>query len=452
MDQEARMSGARTAMGMNGMEVHPFRANARVLAAALIGTTVEFYDFFIYATAAALVFGPLFFPAESQAAQTLLALMSFGIAFFARPVGAVVFGHFGDRIGRKSGLVISLLTMGLSTLAIAFLPTYAMAGWVAPVLLCLMRFGQGFGLGGEWGGAALISAEHAPEGWSNRFVAIMQLGSPLGFLLANGVFLLIGAVLDDAQFREWGWRIPFLASAVLVVVGLYIRLRIDETPAFRDALERNAPVRVPFLAVISGHWRMVLAGGAGVVATFALFYMSTAFALAQASGPLGYDRQSFLAMQMGASLLYMVGILAAGSIADRSGVARVLKWASVATLGVGLVFQPGLASGSLWLAGGAIGAAMLVLGFANAPLGGWLATLFPVELRYSGISLAFNLGGILGGAVLPILAQAMVVEGSDQAAPIVLVGAGLASLIGVFSASRRRETGFHVENLSSSRT
>lgn len=415
------------------MGTHPIRANARVLVAALMGTTIEFYDFFIYGTAAALVFGPLFFPAESQAAQTLLAFMSFGIAFFARPVGAVAFGHFGDRIGRKSTLVISLLTMGLSTLAIAFLPTYAMVGWIAPTLLCLMRFGQGFGLGGEWGGAALISAEHAPEGWSNRFVAVMQLGSPLGFLLANGVFLLLGALLDDAQFREWGWRVPFLASALLVAVGLYIRVRIEETPAFREALERNAPVRVPFLVVLAKHWRMVIAGGAGVVATFALFYMSTSFALAQASGPLGYDRQAFLAMQMGATLLYIGGILAAGVLADRSGVARVLKWASVATLGVGLVFQPGLASGSLLLAACSIGAAMLVLGFANAPLGGWLATLFPVELRYSGVSLAFNLGGIIGGAVLPILAQAMIVEGNEQASLFVLVAAGLASLLGVLA-------------------
>lgn len=422
------------------MAAHPLRANARVLAAALMGTTIEFYDFFIYGTAAALVFGPLFFPAESEAAQTLLALMSFGIAFFARPVGAVAFGHFGDRIGRKSTLVVSLLTMGLSTLAIAFLPTYAMVGWIAPVLLCLMRFGQGFGLGGEWGGAALISAEHAPEGWSNRFVAVMQLGSPLGFLLANGVFLLLGGLLDDAEFREWGWRVPFLASALLVAVGLYIRVRIEETPAFREALERNAPVRVPVLVVLAKHWRTVLAGGAGVVATFALFYMSTAFALAQASGPLGYDRQAFLAMQMGATLLYIGGILAAGIIADRSGVARVLKWASVATLGVGLIFQPGLASGSLLLAGCSIGAAMLVLGFANAPLGGWLASLFPVELRYSGVSLAFNLGGIIGGAVLPILAQAMIVGGTEGAALFVLVAAGAASLGGVLASRGYRRS------------
>ena len=210
----------------------PIRANARILAAALVGTAVEFYDFYIYATAAALVFGPLFFPAESATAQTLFAFMSFGIAFIARPVGAIAFGHFGDRIGRKSTLVASLLLMGTSTLLIGLLPTYAMVGWIAPALLCLMRFGQGFGLGGEWGGAALLAVENAPKGWEARFGAAPQLGAPVGFLAANGLFLLLGLGLSDADFAAWGWRIPFIASSVLVAIGLWIRLKIGETAAF----------------------------------------------------------------------------------------------------------------------------------------------------------------------------------------------------------------------------
>ncbi|MDE8652518.1 MFS transporter [Novosphingobium album (ex Liu et al. 2023)] len=396
-----------------------------------MGTAIEFYDFFIYGTAAALVFGPLFFPAQSQAAQTLLALMSFGIAFFARPVGAVAFGHFGDRIGRKSTLVASLLMMGLSTLAVALLPTYATAGWIAPALLCLMRFGQGFGLGGEWGGAALLAAEHAPEGWAFRFVSIMQLGSPLGFLAANGVFLALGAAMDDAAFMAWGWRIPFLASGLLVAVGLYVRFRIEETPAFREALKRAAPVRLPFLEVLTRHWRAVLCGSAGVVATFALFYLATAFALAQASGPLGYDRQAFLAVQMGASLLYIGAILIAGALGDRLGPAPLLTVAALGTVAVGLGFQAGLESGSLLLAGLAVGAAMFVLGFANAPLGGWLATLFPVRVRYSGVSLAFNGGGIVGGALLPIAAQALTAARFGHSSGVVLIAAGLITLAGV---------------------
>ena len=215
--------------------------NERILAASLVGTAVEFYDFYIYATAASLVFGPLFFPSDSPSAQLLAAYASFGIAFFARPIGSVIFGHFGDRIGRKSTLVASLLLMGGSTLLIAFLPTYAMAGWLAPLLLCILRFGQGFGLGGEWGGAALLAVENAPPGWRGRFGMFPQLGAPVGFLLANGLFLILGVMLTPEQFQLWGWRIPFLLSAVLVIVGLWVRLRISETPAFSKMLAEERP-------------------------------------------------------------------------------------------------------------------------------------------------------------------------------------------------------------------
>src|SRR6188768_2297058 len=241
------------------------RAHRRVLAAALVGTAVEFYDFYVYATAAALVFGPLFFPSESATAQQLLSFLSFGLAFVARPVGAIAFGHFGDRLGRKSTLVASLMLMGVSTLLIAFLPTYAMVGWVAPLLLCVLRFGQGFGLGGEWGGATLLAVENAPRGWEGRFGSAPQLGAPVGFLAANGLFLLLGLGLTDEQFTAWGWRVPFLLSAVLVGVGLWVRLRIGETPAFREALEHAPPSRVPLGTVLRHHWKATLAASAGVV-------------------------------------------------------------------------------------------------------------------------------------------------------------------------------------------
>ena len=213
----------------------------RILGASLVGTAVEFYDFYIYATAASLVFGPLFFPSDSPSAQLLAAYASFAVAFIARPIGALVFGHYGDRIGRKSTLVASLLMMGGSTLAIAFLPTYASAGWVAPVLLCLLRFGQGFGLGGEWGGAALLAVENAPPGWRARFGMFPQLGAPVGFIAANGLFLLLGLWLSDADFRDWGWRLPFLASALLVAVGLWVRLKLTETPAFAAMTAHSPP-------------------------------------------------------------------------------------------------------------------------------------------------------------------------------------------------------------------
>lgn len=408
------------------------RAKSRVLVAALMGTAVEFYDFFIYATAAALVFGPLFFPVSSPAAQTLLAFASFGLAFFARPLGAIVFGHFGDRVGRKSTLVASLLLMGLSTTAIAILPTYATVGWIAPTLLCLMRFGQGLGLGGEWGGAALLTAEHAPRGWESRFVAIMQLGSPIGFFAATGVFLVLGLLLDDAQFMAWGWRLPFLASAVLVILGLWMRLGIEETPGFRAVLDRNEVARLPLAEILAGHGAALVAGAAGVVSTFAIFYLATSFALALAVGELGYDREQFLVVQMIANGFYAIGILLAGLLADRRSPRMVLACGAAATIVLGTAFEPGLRSGSVLLACVTLCATMFVLGFNNGPLGSWLATLFPVRSRYTGVSLAFNLGGILGGAVVPFVAQLMVVQGASRMTGALLPIAGLATLAATF--------------------
>lgn len=402
-----------------------------MLTAALVGTTVEFYDFFIYATAAALVFGPLFFPSESAALQTLLAFMSFGVAFFARPVGAVAFGHFGDRIGRKATLVVSLLLMGGSTLAIAFLPTYETVGWVAPVLLCLMRFGQGFALGGEWGGAALLAVENAPHDWKARFGAAPQLGSPLGFLAANGAFLLLGVTLSEQQFIEWGWRLPFLGSAVLVALGLWVRLRIGETPEFRAALEREPPLRVPVARVLSKHLTAVFAGSAGVIATFAVFYLTTAFALAQATGPLGYSRKSFLQIQLIANLFYALGIVFSSMYADRTSAWRSISFGAIGTMLFGLYFGWGLGSGSLFIAGATLASGMFVLGFANGPLGIWLSQLFPIRMRYSGMSIAFNTGGIIGGALTPIAAQMMSAAGAAQYTGLLLSIAGLLTLLGV---------------------
>jgi MFS family permease len=424
--------------------MHPLRANRRILAAALVGTAVEFYDFYIYATAAALVFGPLFFPATSAAAQTLFALMSFGIAFIARPVGAVAFGHFGDRIGRKSTLVASLMLMGASTLLIAFLPTYAQmsemgAGWVAPLLLCILRFGQGFGLGGEWGGAALLAVENAPKGWEARFGAAPQLGAPLGFLAANGLFLLLGLGLSDQDFREWGWRVPFLASAVLVGVGLWVRLRIGETREFQAAIAREAPPPVPLARLLTNHLGAVLAGSAGVIACFAIFYLATAYALAQGTGALGYPRETFLAVQLAANCFLAVGIVLAAVHSDRASPRRVLMIGAVATVMLGLVFGAGLGSGSLWLVFATLAAALLIMGYVYGPLGAWLPTLFPVPVRYSGISVAFNAGGIVGGAVTPVLAQMLAVEGHGGQAGLLLSAAGIVTLLGVSLARRPRD-------------
>jgi MFS family permease len=409
----------------------PIRQHSRILTAALVGTAVEFYDFYIYATAAALVFGPLFFPAESAAAQTMFALMSFGIAFVARPVGAIAFGHFGDRIGRKSTLVASLMLMGTSTLLIAFLPTYAMAGWIAPLLLCILRFGQGFGLGGEWGGAALLAVENAPPGWEGRFGAAPQLGAPVGFLAANGLFLLLGLGLSDADFVAWGWRIPFLASAVLVGIGLWVRLRIGETRAFREAMERSHPPAVPLAQLFRNYLAPVLTGTAGVIACFAVFYLATAYALAQGTGPLGYARETFLSVQLGANCFLALGIVLAAIHSDRASPARVLQIGALATVALGVVFGPGLGAGSLWTVFATLAAALTVMGYIYGPLGAWLPTLFPVQVRYSGISVAFNAGGIVGGAVTPLLAQMLAAEGHGARAGLLLSVAGVVTLVGV---------------------
>ena len=409
----------------------------RILLASLTGTAVEFYDFYIYATAAALVFGPLFFPASSVSAQLMLSYASFGLAFFARPVGAVLFGHFGDRVGRKSTLVASLLLMGGSTVAIAFLPSYAQVGWVAPLLLCILRFGQGLGLGGEWGGASLLAAENAPPHRRMTWGMFPPLGAPVGFIAANGFFLLLGLVLSDAQFREWGWRLPFLASAVLVMLGLWVRLKLTETPAFLAAARAEALPRVPIATLFKRHLRATLAGTFAVVACFALFYLATAFALGYGTKELGYPRETFLAVELVAILFLAAGIIVSCTAADRSGATRMLMLGCAGCLAAGVLMGPMLGAGSLLLVLAWLAFALFVMGFAYGPLGGWLPDLFPAEVRYTGVSLTFNLGGIVGGALAPIAAQALAGRGINYVG-LYLVAAGILSLAGI-AAIRRRE-------------
>ncbi len=414
----------------------PPASRRNILAASLIGTAVEFYDFYVYATAAALVFGPLFFPATSPSAQLLLSYASFGLAFFARPVGAVAFGHFGDRLGRKSTLVASLMLMGASTVGIAFLPTYAQVGWVAPLLLCILRFGQGFGLGGEWGGAALLAVENAPADRRNTWGMFPPLGAPVGFIAANGFFLLLGLFLTDAQFRDWGWRLPFLASAVLVALGLWVRLKLTETPAFRAAEKADALPKVPVATLLSGYPREVVAGTLGVVACFALFYIATAFALSYGTGTLGYSREAFLAVELGAILFLASGVVVASVVADRRSAAAMLRWGFAGCAVAGLLMGPMLASGSLAIVFAWMAFALFVMGFAYGPLGGWLPSLFPAGVRYTGVSMTFNLGGIIGGALAPIAAQTAVERGGIGLVGAYLVGAGVLSFGGLALLSR----------------
>jgi MFS family permease len=404
-------------------------STARILFASLIGTAVEFYDFYIYATAASLVLGPLFFPSSSPSAQLMSSYASLGLAFVARPVGAIFFGHFGDRIGRKSTLVASLLIMGGSTTAIAFLPTYQMAGWVAPLLLCILRFGQGFGLGGEWGGAALLAVENAPPHLKGRYGIFPQLGAPVGFIAANGMFLLLGLVLTHDEFIAWGWRLPFLGSIVLVSLGLWVRLKLTETPAFAKALAEAPPPKVPLAEVLTKYPRQMIGGTFAVVACFATFYLATAFALGYGTVTLGYPRNTFLKVELGAILFMAAGIVVSGALADRFNARHVLMWGCVGTVVAGFLLAPMMGSGSLTLIFLFLALAMLLMGFTYGPLGAWLPHLFPARVRYTGASMAFNLGGILGGAVAPILAQSLATNGGLPYVGVYLGGAALISLI-----------------------
>jgi metabolite-proton symporter len=421
----------------NSLTGAPSASHRRVLTASLVGTAVEFYDFYIYATAASLVFGPLFFPEASPSSQLMSAYATFAIAFFARPLGASVFGHFGDRIGRKSTLVASLLTMGLSTVAIAFLPTYAMVGWVAPALLCLLRFGQGFGLGGEWGGAALLAVENAPPGWRARFGMFPQLGAPVGFIAANGLFLLLGLWLTPEQFQAWGWRIPFLLSIVLVGVGLWVRLKLTETPAFAEAVKEAPPPRVPLAELLSRHWLETLAGTFAVVACFAIFYLTTAFALGYGTTTLGYSRETFLGVQLAAIGFMAGGIILAGYWSDATTPRLVLMTGCALTVLAGFLLPVMMGSGSLLLIWAFLSIGLVLMGLVYGPLGAFLPGLFPARVRYTGASMAFNVGGILGGGLAPMIAQALADRGGLQPVGLYLGACALISLVALLFLRRQ---------------
>jgi MFS family permease len=406
---------------------------ARILSASWVGTAIETYDFYIYGTAASLVFGPLFFPTASASAQLLSAYATFAVAFVARPLGGAFFGHFGDRIGRKSTLVASLLLMGLSTVLIAFLPGYGAIGWAAPALLCLLRFGQGFGLGGEWGGAVLLAVENAPPGRRGLFGAVPLLGAPTGFLLANGLFLLLGLFLTGDQFKAWGWRLPFAASVVLVAVGLWIRLRIGETATFRKAMAEAEPSHVPTAEVFKRHAPQLLGATLAVICCFAIFYLSTAFALGWGVGTLKYDREAFLGAQLLAMLFMAAGILAAGRASDASSPRTVLIVGCIGTVVVGLAMGAMVVANRLPLVWAWMAAALTMMGLVYGPLGSFMPSVFPPRVRYTGVSIAFNVGGIIGGGLAPFIAQQLAETYGVASVGGYLAAAALLSLIGLIA-------------------
>jgi metabolite-proton symporter len=410
---------------------------AQVLFASLIGTTIEFFDFYIFATAAVLVFPKLFFPSTDPASATLASLATFAIAFFARPVGSALFGHFGDRIGRKATLVAALLTMGLSTVAIGALPTYSSIGVAAPALLALFRFGQGLGLGGEWGGAVLLAIENAPPGKRAWYGMFPQLGAPIGFLFSGGIFLALSRWLTDQQFFAFGWRIPFLASAALVLVGLYVRLTITETPVFRDALSRRERVKVPMLAVFREHPRTVLVGTLVALATFVIFYLMTVFALSWGTTALGYSRQKFLVMQLFAIVFFAIFIPVGAILAER-GRRSTLLWVTAAIGAFGLVMAP------MFLAGTTGAVLMMTLGLSlmgltYGPLGTVLSELFPTSVRYTGSSLTFTFAGIFGASLAPYIATWLAKNYGLQYVGYYLTGAAALTFAGLLAARETKD-------------
>ena len=403
---------------------------SRVLFASFIGTAIEFFDFYIYATAAVLVFPRLFFPGSDPTSATLQSLATFSLAFFARPLGSALFGHFGDRIGRKATLVAALLTMGISTMLIGLLPIHAQIGAWAPLLLALCRFGQGLGLGGEWGGAVLLATENAPPGKRAWYGMFPQLGAPVGFIFSGGVFLLLSSTLTDEQFFRFGWRIPFLASALLVILGLYVRLRLEETPVFRRAVERDERVAVPMLEVFRVHGKILILGTMMALIAFVTFYLMTVFALTWGTGALGYSREKFLILQMIGMVFFGLTIPVSSRLADRHG-RRVTQMLIIAAIFLfGLAFAPLFGSGNTVLIGLFLVLGLSLMGLCYGPLGTVLSELFPTAVRYTGASLTFNLAGIFGASLAPYIATWLATRHGLPFVGYYLSASALVSLLG----------------------
>jgi len=454
---------------MSSTAVDPPAVNSRgrVIVASLVGTSIEFYDFYVYATAAVLVFPALFFPNDSPAAAQLSSFVTFGLAFLARPVGSVLFGHFGDRVGRKATLVASLLVMGIATFLIGVLPTFADIGIAAPTLLAVLRFTQGIGLGGEWSGAALLATENAPRAKRAVYGTFPQLGAPIGFIIANALFLVLSVTVDEQAFAAWGWRVPFLLSALLVIVGLYVRLRLVETPAFTRTLETGTRARVPIGRVFRTSWRQVVLGTFIMVATYVLFYFMTTFTLtygtakstvaagaaaAEAAGRpfdpdtfqigLGYLRNDFLVMLIVGVVFFGILTPVAGVLADRFGRRRMLLVVTALIALFGLLFE-------VWF-GGSTGApvsttaflavGLALMGLTFGPMGALLPELFPTNVRYTGSAIAYNVASILGASLAPIVAVLLWQRDGDiTLVGLYLTGAAVVTFVALLISRETRD-------------
>lgn len=375
-----------------------------VILASMMGTAIEFFDFYAYGTASAAYFPKVFFPQMTPLLATLLSLLTFGVAFVARPVGSFVFGHFGDRLGRKKTLVVSLLVMGVATVAIGFIPGYQSIGVGGALLLCLCRFVQGIGLGGEWSGAVLVATENAPADKRALYGAFPEVGAPIGFFICNGLFYVLEKMLTPAQMMSFGWRVPFWASSVLVVIGLYVRHRLQETPLFKLAQERDNTTRSPLKVVFKENWREILKGTFLMGATYAMFFTLTTWSLSFTTTALGFSHSEFLLLLMAAIVEFAVLIMTTSVLADKVGRKKVLMTASVALVVFSLVF-PYFLEGQHNMVGMLLflGLGFVVMGTLYGPVGAVLPELFPTKVRYSGAGITYNLAAVVGAAVAPTI-------------------------------------------------
>lgn len=417
----------------------PGKPMGRIAIASLVGTTVEFYDFFIFGTAAALVFSTTFFPALGPAAGTLAALATFGVAFVARPFGSILFGHFGDRVGRKATLVTTLLLMGVATFAIGLLPTAATIGTAAPILLVFLRLCQGLAVGGEWAGAVLLTAEHAPADKRGKFAMYPQLGPSLAFALASGTFLTTSLTMSEAQFLAYGWRIPFLGSALLVAVGLYVRFKIEETPAFTDVTTTKSTARVPLFEVAKQQPREVLLAAGSITMLFSFFYIGVTYLTAYGTKTLELPKSTVLSIGIVAGLAFAGTTILSALYSDRVGRRRMTGIANAVALVWSLALFPILDIGTPLAFAVGMSVTLGIVGVAYGPAGAHLPELFKARYRYTGAGVAYNLAGVLGGAVPPLVATYLVTTYGSYSIGIYLAAMALVSLACTFALRETRE-------------
>lgn len=429
-----------------GVQAPPSRKTLRKVAfASFAGTTIEFYDFFIYGTAAALVFPVVFFPALGAAAGTVASFATFAVAFFARPVGAIIFGHYGDRIGRKKTLITTLLMMGTATVLIGLIPDASTIGVAAPIILVVLRFVQGLAVGGEWAGATLLVAEYAPKGKRGLFGSFPQVGPSVAFALASGTFLVTNLTLGDKSeaFISIGWRVPFILSALLVMVGLWVRLSIEETPVFKNAAQATAATRLPILESVRRQPREILLGGGSLTLLFAFFYLGTAYLTSYATSPSGMQlsRVEVLSTGMVASVFVAAATLASGILSDRFGRKKVIATSCILAVPWSLALFPILSANTVFAFGLGLTVTLVIFAISYGPAGALLPELFETRYRYTGAGMGYNLAGVVGGGIVPLVAAQLAGTSGTMAVGFLLAGIGVFSVLCTLALPSREKQG-----------